>query len=75
MFKKFFQYLCGFFSLIKNFIKKIIENISNFCIICAIVGILYSPLLLLKAENYFDILRFCLIFAFFIVDFLLIKGK
>lgn len=70
--KNFFK---GLFSLIKCFLAKINDNLSNICMFCAILGILYTPLLLLKSENWFDIARNCLVFLFFIVDVELIRRK
>ena len=75
MFNKIGKFILSIILFLKNFILKLIENINNVCMFCAICGILYSPLLFLKAENYFDIAKFCLIFLFFTIDVLMIGRK
>ena len=75
MFNKIGKFILSIILFLKKFILKLIENINNLCMFCAICGILYSPLLFLDAENYFDIAKFCLIFLFFAIDVLMIGRK
>lgn len=75
MSNKIGKFILSIILFLKKFILKLIENINNLCMFCAICGILYSPLLFLEAENYFDIAKFCLIFLFFAIDVLMIGRK
>lgn len=68
MFKKFLL-------SIKSFFTKILENANNICMLLAVFGVLYSPLLLMKSENYFDLLKYGLIFVFFLIDVIIINRK
>ncbi len=75
MFKKISMILNKFYLFLKNIIIKILENISNICIIICVACMIYTPFFLLNASTYFDILKYSLMFIFFIISVLIISKK
>lgn len=75
MFKKIKIFFDGIILMIKKIIGKLLANINNICMFIAICGILYTPILLLEANNFFDIIKYSMIFCFYIINILIIGRK